>query len=81
MSGWKRDTETDPNMMWHMTSRGRPPIPESDRRTVILKVRVKPQAAEQFTALAAQRGLSVSDALREALGQWANRSLTDRLSR
>ena len=62
-------------MMCHMNpggNRGRPPLPEDERRTQILKVRVKPKAAALVEETARIRGISVADAMREALAQWCH---------
>lgn len=51
-------------------SKGRPPLAPGEAREVRLAVRVRRGAAERFMAAAKKRGLSLSDAHREALAQW-----------
>jgi hypothetical protein len=45
-------------------------MPEGKARTDVLHARVRRAAAEAFRAKAKERGLSVSDALRQAMGLW-----------
>lgn len=40
----------------------------------MLRTRVKPSSKERFEAVAAQRGLSSSDALREAAIEWISKN-------
>ena len=47
--------------------RGRPPRPADERRDVELRVRLRPGELDALDALAARRGVSRSDAVREAL--------------
>lgn len=51
-------------------SRGRTPLPVGQARSVILRVRVRPSAAEAFRSEAKKRGLNESEAHRQALAQW-----------
>lgn len=63
--------------MWPMNpggNRGRPPLPDDVRRTTVFKVRVKPRAGELFQQVAEAKGLTVSDALREAMAEWVSRN-------
>lgn len=39
-------------------------------RTALLRVRVTPEASDRFAALCSDLGVSVSDAVREALRDW-----------
>lgn len=50
--------------------RGRPPLPADLRRTEAFKVRVRPKAAALVRAIADERGISLADALREAMADW-----------
>lgn len=54
------------------TRRGRPPLPHGRARSVILKTRVKPAAADRFEEIATELGMTVSDAMREALARWCD---------
>lgn len=51
-------------------ARGRRPLPSGAARSQVLKVRVRPGAAENFERVAADHGLSVAEAMREALSDW-----------
>ena len=52
---------------------GRPALPPGQRRDVELRVRLRPAEIDALDALAARRGVSRSDAVREAL-RYAARS-------
>jgi hypothetical protein len=60
--------------------KGRQPLAEGLARTERIQGRVRPSAAAKFRAAAQARGLTESDALREALAQWTAKNLnsTDR---
>ena len=49
---------------------GRPPLPDSERRNVTLRARVKAESAARFKAAAAGHGITESDALRTAVVNW-----------
>lgn len=70
--------------MWPMNpggNRGRPALPEDERRTAVLKVRVKPGAAALVEQTAAAKGMSVSDGMREALADWCQRNAVNQIGR
>lgn len=50
--------------------RGKPPLPEGEARDHTLRVRVQPAFAERLRDTAKRRGMSVSDAVRDALARW-----------
>lgn len=52
------------------TKKGRPPLPEGQRRAVFVQTRIKATAAERFKAKCQEKGISTSDALRQALSLW-----------
>lgn len=50
---------------------GRPPIPEDERRTVVLQVRITPKEHQALQQAAKKRGVTVAKILREAIGRHA----------
>lgn len=49
-----------------MTKRGRPPLPEGEARTVVLRVRLNARELSVVRAQAARRGLSLTEYVRRA---------------
>lgn len=54
--------------------KGRPPLPQGQARTAVLKARVKPHAAAHFRAVAKTKGLTESQALRQAMALWTKQN-------
>jgi len=51
-------------------NKGRPPLPEGTARSRKFSGRVRPGAAEEVDRWIIERGITPSDAVREALAMW-----------
>lgn len=57
--------------------RGRPPLPEGEARTMMIRSRLRPHEVEAMTRAAERRGLTLSQALAEAAVEWTHRQEVD----
>lgn len=54
--------------------KGRPPLSPEQRRSEVIRMRVRASARQRFVDLCHERGLTQSEALREALNMWIKKN-------